>query len=44
MLTDRIIELYLAGIVTGSAKQTDPGKIVCTFGLGSQSLYSAPDL
>jgi acyl-CoA hydrolase len=43
MLTDGIIDLYRAGIVTGSAKQTDPGKIVCTFGLGSQSLYAAAD-
>jgi acyl-CoA hydrolase len=43
MLTDGIIDLYRAGIVTGSAKQTDPGMIVCTFGLGSQSLYSTAD-
>ncbi len=35
MLTDGIIDLYRAGVVTGSAKTMHPGKIVCTFGLGS---------
>ena len=39
MLTDGIADLYRAGRVTGSAKQLDPGKIVYTFVLGSQSLY-----
>ena len=43
MLTDGIIDLYRAGIVTGSAKQTYPGKIVCSFGLGSQAMYSPID-
>ena len=33
MLTDGIIDLYKAGIVTGSAKTLYPGKIVCSFGL-----------
>jgi acyl-CoA hydrolase len=41
MLTDGIIDLYKAGVVTGSAKTSDPGKIVCTFGLGSKSTYEA---
>ena len=32
MLTDGIIDLYRAGVVTGAAQDADPGKIVCTFG------------
>jgi acyl-CoA hydrolase len=43
MLTDGIIDLYTAGIVTGSAKTLHPGKIVCSFGLGSRALYKAID-
>ncbi|HRD35302.1 MAG TPA: acetyl-CoA hydrolase/transferase C-terminal domain-containing protein [Rhodocyclaceae bacterium] len=43
MLTDGIIDLYKAGIVTGAAKRLDPGKIVCSFGLGSKALYAAAD-
>jgi acyl-CoA hydrolase len=39
MLTDGIIDLYRAGIVDGSAKNVMPGKIVCSFGFGSQTLY-----
>ncbi len=41
MLTDGIIDLYQAGIVTGARKTTHPGKIVCSFGLGSKALYEA---
>jgi len=43
MLTDGIIDLYRAGVVTGASKQTYPGKIVCSFGLGSQEMYSTID-
>ena len=43
MLTDGIIDLYRAGVVTGARKQTHPGKIVCSFGLGSQAMYSTID-
>jgi acyl-CoA hydrolase len=43
MLTDGIIDLYKAGIVTGAAKTLHPGKIVCSFGLGSRALYEAID-
>jgi acyl-CoA hydrolase len=43
MLTDGIIDLYRAGIITGAAKQLDVGKIVCSFGLGSQAMYAAID-
>ncbi len=41
MLTDGIIDLYQAGVVTGTEKTLHPGKIVCSFGLGSQRLYDA---
>jgi acyl-CoA hydrolase len=41
MLTDGIIDLYRAGVVTGSAKSVHPGKIVCSFGLGSKATYDA---
>ena len=43
MLTDGIIDLYRAGKITGTRKQLDPGKIVCSFGLGSKYLYDAID-
>ncbi len=43
MLTDGIGELYKAGRISGSRKVLDPGKIVFTFALGSNSLYQAPD-
>jgi acyl-CoA hydrolase len=43
MMIDGIVDLYKAGIVTGTAKQAQPGKMVCTFGLGSQSMYAAVD-
>jgi acyl-CoA hydrolase len=39
MLTDGIIDLYRSGVVNGSAKNVQPGKVVCSFGLGSQTLY-----
>jgi acyl-CoA hydrolase len=43
MLTDGIIDLYRAGLVTGARKQIDAGKIVATFGLGSRMLYDTID-
>jgi acyl-CoA hydrolase len=43
MLTDGIIDLYEAGVVTGSAKNVNRGKVVCSFGLGSQHLYDTID-
>jgi len=39
MLTDGIIDLYKAGVVTGAQKNAHPGKIVCSFGFGSKKLY-----
>ena len=43
MLTDGIIDLHRAGRITGAKKQIDPGKMVCTFALGSKYLYDAID-
>ena len=43
MLTDGIIDLYKAGLVTGAAKRLDPGKIAFCFALGSKSLYDTID-
>ena len=43
MLTDGIIDLYQAGVATGAEKTSHPGKIVCSFGLGSNKLYEATD-
>ena len=39
MLTDGIVDLYRAGKITGARKAINPGKIICSFGLGSQYLY-----
>ncbi len=41
MLTDGIVDMYKAGCLTGAKKQIDPGKIVCTFAVGSKYLYDA---
>jgi acyl-CoA hydrolase len=43
MLTDGIVDLYHAGIVTGSGKTLSPGKVVFSFALGSERLYRAID-
>ncbi len=43
MMTDGLIDLYKAGIVTGSRKALDPGKIVLSFSLGSQAHYRTLD-
>ncbi len=43
MMTDGIADLYKAGRITGSAKTLDPGKLVFSFALGSQSLYDTLD-
>ena len=43
MLTDGLVDLYEAGFITGAAKALDPGKIVCSFGMGSQALYRSVD-
>jgi len=43
MLTDSLIELYQAGVITGARKTLNPGKLVFTFGWGSKSMYEAID-
>jgi acyl-CoA hydrolase len=43
MLTDGIMSLHAAGLVTGARKQLYPGKLVYTFALGSRHLYDSID-
>jgi acyl-CoA hydrolase len=43
MLTDGIVDLYRAGVITGAAKTLDPGKITFSFALGSKYLYDTID-
>lgn len=42
-LPDGIVDLYLAGRLSGARKQVDVGKIVTTFALGSRRLYETID-
>jgi acyl-CoA hydrolase len=39
MMTDGIVEMYRAGLITGARKQVDVGKMTYSFALGSQRLY-----
>jgi acyl-CoA hydrolase/GNAT superfamily N-acetyltransferase len=39
LITDDILELIEAGVVTGAQKSTDLGKIVTSFAIGSNRLY-----
>jgi acyl-CoA hydrolase len=43
MLTDGIVDLYHAGVVTGARKTLHPGKVVCTFGVGTETQYETAD-
>jgi acyl-CoA hydrolase len=43
MLTDGIVDLYRAGVVTGARKALYPGKVVCTFGVGTTMQYETAD-
>jgi acyl-CoA hydrolase len=43
MLTDGIVDLYRAGVVTGARKTLHPGKVVCTFGVGTNLQYETAD-
>jgi acyl-CoA hydrolase len=43
MLTDGIVDLYRAGLVTGAAKSLDQGKVTYSFALGSKYLYDTVD-
>jgi len=39
LLSDALIDLVQAGVVTGTRKRLAPGKVVTTFALGTQRLY-----
>lgn len=39
LLSDALIELVEAGVVTGTRKKVAPGKVVTTFALGTRALY-----
>lgn len=39
MITDRIVDLVKAGVITGKKKTLDRGKVVTSFCLGSKKLY-----
>jgi acyl-CoA hydrolase len=43
MITEGIVDLYRAGVVNGSMKNVEPGKVVCTFGVGSRAMYDTID-
>ncbi|RJP73038.1 MAG: GNAT family N-acetyltransferase [Candidatus Abyssobacteria bacterium SURF_17] len=43
MFSDAIIELVESGVITGSRKSTDRGKIVASFCMGSRKLYDYID-
>lgn len=39
MMTDCVVDLVEAGVVTGIAKERNRGKILCTFMMGTEKLY-----
>jgi acyl-CoA hydrolase len=39
MLTDCVVDLVEAGVVTGMLKERNRGKILCTFMMGTEKLY-----
>jgi len=43
MVTDAVIDLIEAGIVTGAQKTTDRGKVVTSFAMGTKRLYDYVD-
>jgi 4-hydroxybutyrate CoA-transferase len=43
MMTDCVVNLVEAGVVTGMAKERNRGKIVCTFMMGTERLYRFVD-
>ena len=43
LLSDALVHLIESGVVTGTRKRLDPGKVVTTFALGSQQLYDFLD-
>jgi acyl-CoA hydrolase len=43
MVSDGVMDAVEAGIITGARKTIHPGKVVCTFALGSRRLYEYLD-
>ena len=43
MMTDCVVDLVEAGVVTGMAKERHTGKILCSFMMGTQRLYRFVD-
>jgi acyl-CoA hydrolase len=43
MLTSEMSKLFKAGVITGSQKKIQPGKMACTFLLGTRQLYDFAD-
>jgi acyl-CoA hydrolase len=43
MLTDEVVDVIEAGVVTNARKSLHPGKAVCSFCLGTQRLYDYVD-
>jgi 4-hydroxybutyrate CoA-transferase len=43
MMTDCVVDLVEAGVITGRAKERNVGKIVCAFMMGTQRLYDFVD-
>jgi acyl-CoA hydrolase len=43
MMTDCVVELVEAGVITGARKERNVGKIVCAFMMGTQRLYDFVD-
>ncbi|MTI70722.1 MAG: acetyl-CoA hydrolase/transferase family protein [Firmicutes bacterium] len=43
MMTDGMVDLYNAGVITGKKKTLMPGKMVATFALGTNKLYDFID-
>jgi acyl-CoA hydrolase len=43
LLSDGLIDLIERGVVTGTRKKLEPGKVVTTFALGTQALYTFLD-
>ena len=39
MISDGVVDLVEAGVINGSCKTINPGKIVCSFMMGSKRLY-----
>ena len=39
MISDGVVDLYEAGVIDGSQKSIDPGKIIVTFLMGTKKLY-----